>query len=122
MRPLMPAVRFLKMKKSDFLKAFAISAIIAVIFTFFQAIIFGGGAKYVPAVEWSKIESMTYSDATNYLMERSQKISGFESLVNGIGFFRFWVDLFKVWLLSTIYGFICCSALIFANKKKNLKI
>jgi hypothetical protein len=93
-----------------------------VIFTFFQAIIFGGGAKYVPTVEWSKIESMTHNDATNYLMERSQKISGFESFINGIGFFRFWVELFKVWLLSTIYGFICCSALIFVNKKKSLRI
>jgi hypothetical protein len=110
----------LKIKKSDFLKAFAISAIIAVIFTFLQAIIFGGGAKYVPAVEWSQIESMTYSDATNYLMERSQKISGFESFINGLGFFRFWVEIFKVWLLSTIYGFICCSILILLNKNKSL--
>jgi len=94
------------------LRAIVISLLVSAFVTFGAAIIFGGGAYYVPPVESDKIESMKYGDAIAYINQRAQNMSGWEAFLNGAQSWWYWRQLLPGWALLFIFGFLCCAAVI----------
>jgi hypothetical protein len=94
------------------LTAAVISLVLSALVTISASIIFGGGANYIPPVEWDKVEKMTYGDAVAYINERAQTMSGWEAFRNGMPTWWFWRQLLQGWALLSVFGFLCCAALI----------
>jgi hypothetical protein len=94
------------------LRAAVISLVLSAVVTLSASIIFGGGASYIPPVEWDKVEKMTYGEAVAYINERAQTMSGWEAFRNGVPTWWFWRQLLQGWALLFVFGFLCCSAAI----------
>jgi|SRR5688572_18018372 hypothetical protein len=94
------------------LRAAVISLVLSALVTLGAAIIFGGGAYYVPPVVSEKIDSMAYRDAIKYINERSQSMSGWEAFVNGAQSWWYWRQLLEGWSLLFAFGFLSCAAFI----------
>lgn len=107
------------MNRKQFIYAVVISVIVGGIFTLGQSMVFGGGATYFYDSDYKNIEDMKYSEAQEYLIRRSKKISGFESFKNGVRYLRFWKYFAHVWLYYTVMGFICCLLYAVTDNQKN---
>ena len=93
-------------------KAVVVSLVISALFTISASIVFGGGAKYLPPAEHRQIASMTYEEATKYLLERTQRISGWEAFLDGAKSSEFWFELMQWWLFMALFAFVACAALL----------
>lgn len=96
--------------KNPWIKAAVVSLALSAIVTLGATILFGGGAKYVPPIEWERVGSMTYDEASKYLAERSKSISGWEAFLGAVGYPRFWSELLVGWLVLSGLGFGICAA------------
>ena len=94
------------------IRAAVISIVLSALVTIGASIIFGGGASYLPPVEWEKVEKMTYGEAAAYLNQRAQVMSGWEAFRNGLPSWWFWRQLLQGWALLFVFGFLCCAAFI----------
>jgi hypothetical protein len=68
--------------------------------------------RYMPDVDWSRVDSMTYADAIKYINERSHRISSWEAFRDSVQYRHFWLDRLYVWLLMSGFGFVCCAVFI----------
>jgi hypothetical protein len=95
--------------KIVWIKAAVLSLVLSALVTLTMTIVFGGGVSYVPPVEWERVGAMTYDEATKYLAERSERLSGWEAFLGAMGNRQFWVHLITGWLILTAYGFALCA-------------
>jgi len=84
------------------------SAIVATLATIVHQVISTGGAYYFAPVDWEIVNELRYSEAQEYIAERSRNYTRWESLMNSIHYSHFWlgaaVEYFFLWL----FGIACC--------------
>ena len=95
--------------KSPYIKAAVVSLALSALVTLGGSLTFGGGARYVPPVEWERVGAMTYDEASKYLADRAQTISGWEAFLGAMGYSRFWWELLVGWLMLSGLGFGICA-------------
>ena len=95
--------------KNPWIKAVVLSLSLSALVALGSTIIFGGGVNYVPPVEWERVESMTYAEATKFLAERSTRLSGWEAFLIAMENGRFWLHLLMGWLTLSGLGFGICA-------------
>ena len=96
--------------KNPWIKAAVVSLALSALVALGGTIIFGGGVNYIPPVEWERVGSMTYDEATKFLEERSKRLSGWEAFLTALEHKRFWLELLKGWLMLSGLGFGICAA------------
>lgn len=82
--------------------------------TFMGLVLFGSGNSFTPDFDWEKVESMSYHDATIYIDENSNEMSGWEMVKTSIEFKSFLNESF---FMSIFVSFICL--LLFSIWVKN---
>jgi hypothetical protein len=94
------------------IKVLIVSLVTSVVSTLGMSILFGGGGTYLPNVEWDRVDKMNYRDATTYLVERTQRLSGWEAFIQGAQHPRYWIDLLQTWLFMFGFALVCCAVLL----------
>lgn len=98
--------------RAHWVKAVVVSLIASAIVTFGTAILFSTGVSYPPTLEWEKIEKMPYREATKYILERSERESGWDLFLQGWDHPRYWIDLAQGWAITFGFAFVCCAVLL----------
>ena len=86
-----------------------------------QSISFGGGTMYLYDEDYKNIYEMKYSDAMEYLGNRTKEISGFESFKNGVQYPEFWKRFVWVWIYYTVMGLLCCILFVYVSVRRQLQ-
>ncbi len=89
------------------------SIIVSLICSVFEATAFSGGRLYFKQVMWDKVDKMPYKEAKQYLLERSEEISRWQSLQNALQYDEYW-QLFILDFL--IYVLICMTTIVIYSK------
>ncbi len=93
------------------------SILVSALFAIFKATYFSGGRLYFEQVVWQDVDKMPYKEAQQYLLERSQEVTRWESLKNAVQYSEYW-QVF----LADFFGFMfMCLSCFFIYAKLAIK-
>jgi hypothetical protein len=94
--------------KMEYSKAAYASSLVALILVIAISFISSGGRMYFAGTDWAKVNSMNYEEGQQYLIERSQSITRWDSLKSGIDYPAFWMSALSDWAVYFLVGFVSC--------------
>jgi hypothetical protein len=62
----------------NIIKALVVSVVLTFLLSVGNAILFGSGITLDPGLDWEKVNSMTFSEATAYISSHEEKMSSWE--------------------------------------------
>ncbi len=89
-------------------KSIISSAIVALALVIVLSLVSSGGRMYFSEVDWNLVDTMNYKEAQQYLGERSQKVSRWESINNAVFYSAFWLSALADWVLYFMVGLVSC--------------
>jgi len=96
------------------IKAFVVSVVLAFLLSFGSLVLFGAGVSLDPALDWEKVNSMPYSEATAYIDAHTKRTSPWENLKIHVQWLAFITPQFFALIGSLFVG--CIVLLWWARK------
>ncbi len=93
-------------KPKDIIKAFVVSIILAFTLSIGSVILFGSAVSVDPSLDWEKVNSMSYSEATSYIENHTKQMSGWEIAKLNIEYMAFVTPAFFALIGSLFVGLI----------------
>jgi hypothetical protein len=66
--------------EKNVIKALVVSVVLPFLLSFGSLVHFGSGVSFDPALDWEKVNSMSYSEATAYIESHTKQASSWENL------------------------------------------
>lgn len=94
-----PLISFVILSMNKLTRIIIVSSVIAFIGTFTFSVITSEGVTYSPGISTTEMDSMSYTDASELMASRAQKITAYEFISSSIATSWFWVNFFQLWLV-----------------------
>lgn len=94
-------------------KAAIVSALVSLVVTLGNAILFAQATSYSPGVAAKDLEGLKYFDAVALLESQAQHTSGLSAFLGNAGSLWFWQNFVVSWVVLTGICLACC--LLFAR-------
>ena len=88
------------------IKALVVSVALAFLLSFGSLVLFGAGVSFDPALDWEKVNPMSYSEATAYIDAHTKRTSPWENLKIHVQWLAFITPQFFVLIGSLFAGFM----------------
>lgn len=90
----------------NIIKTLIVSVALAFLISVGSTILFGSGVTLAPELDWERVNTMSYSEATNYISAHSKKMTGWEMFVTNLQWWAFLTPAFFALIACLFVGFV----------------
>lgn len=100
--------------RKNVLKALVVSVVLAFLLSFGSLVLFGAGVSFDPALDWKKVNSMSYSEAMAYIDSHTKKTTPWDNLKIHVQWLAFITPQFFAFIGALFAG---CMVLLWWARK-----